>query len=77
MEEDILRFYISMNDIAIVHELNRIANLFHHFLYSLFGESALFSERCVYVTTATGLENEVEILIITEKSIELDDVGMI
>lgn len=52
MEENILGFDISVYDIAVVHELNSMADLFDDASNLLLSESAFVSEVIIDISTA-------------------------
>jgi|JI6StandDraft_1071083.scaffolds.fasta_scaffold414877_1 hypothetical protein len=66
-----------MDDVAVMHELYRMADLPHHPPHLLLAETALLPQRSVDVPPAAGLQNEVKMIFIMKESIELDDVGVI
>ena len=77
MKQDILRLDIPMDDITIVHELNRVADLPRDASHSLLPETALLLEVVVNVPAAAELQHEVEVILICEEGVELYDIGMV
>jgi hypothetical protein len=75
--EDVFGFDIPMDDIAIMHELNGMANLLYHTLYLLFRKSSLAPQVVVDVASATELEDQVEVLLVREEGVELHDVWVV
>lgn len=69
MEKNVLRFYISVDDIAIVHEFNGMADLSHHSSDFFLRKSALFSQGWVDITSAAGLKDEVKVVLVAEEGV--------
>ena len=77
MKKNILGFYVSVNDVLIVHKLNCMTHLFDHFANFFLSETALFPERRVDISSTARLQNKIEMILITEESIELNNVRMV
>ena len=77
MKQNVLGFDIPVNNILIMHELNCMANLLHHFSHLLFSKTAILPQRCIDISTAAWLKDQVKMVLVTEESVELDYVGMI
>jgi hypothetical protein len=66
-----------VDDIAVMHKLDGVADLSHHCANLLFIKASLSFERIVNISAAAGLQNEVEMFIVIEKAIELHDVRVV
>ena len=77
MQKYILGFYVSVDDIAVVHELDGVADLSGHCANLFLLESAILAERGVDVAAAAGFQHEVEMLFVVEEAIKLDYVGVV
>ena len=77
MQQDVLGFDIPVDDVAVVHELDCVAHLPHHVLNSFLLEAALLSQGGVHVSTAAGLQDEVEMVIVAETGVQLHDVWVV
>lgn len=77
MKQDILRLDIPVDDITIVHELNRVADLPRDTPHALLAETALFFEVVVDVPAAAELQHEVKVVLVCEEGVQLDDIGMV
>jgi len=69
MKQNVLGFNISMNYIAIMHKLNSMTNLSDHPSHSLLCKTTLFPQRRIDISSAAGFENEIKIILVTEKGI--------
>lgn len=77
MDKNVFRLYISMDNIAIMHELYSMADLPYHCSDFLLLKSSLFPQRSIYVPPATRLQNQIKVFFIAEVSIKLNYVWMI
>ncbi len=58
-----------MDNIAVMHELYRMADLPHHSSDFLLMKPALLTQRSIDVPPTARLQNEVKVLFIAKKSI--------
>ena len=77
MKQDVLRLDITMDDIAVMHELNSMADLSDHTPYFFLRKTALFLQGRINVAPTAWFENEIKVVFVAEESIELDNVGVI
>lgn len=77
MKQNVLGFDIAMNDITVMHELNCVADLTDHSSDFLFRKTALFFERRVYIASTARLQDQIKVILVAEKGIKLNNVGMI
>jgi len=77
MEQNILWFYVPMNNIMIMHELNSMADLLYH-VFDLFFSIMSFSLHVIVdVSTATKLHRQINILFIAKAWVKLHNIGMV
>lgn len=77
MEEDVLGLDVTMDDVAVVHELDGMADLLDNPAHFFLSEPSLAAEAGVYVSAAAELEHEVEVFLIGEVGVELHDIGVV
>lgn len=77
MEKNVFWFDIPMNNITIMHKLDSMANLPNYSSYNFLAKPPLFSQRSVYISSTTGFQNEVQMILVMKKGIKLDNVGVI
>jgi hypothetical protein len=58
VEQDVLRLDVAVDDIAVVHKLDRVAHLPHHVPHPLLSKTAVFPQRSIDVASATGFEKK-------------------
>jgi hypothetical protein len=77
MEQDVFRLDIAVDDVLPVHVLHRLADLPHDLADGAFGQSlAAMRESAVEVLAETGLEEEVDAVVVDVVVVEADDVGV-
>ena len=77
MQQNVLRLDISVYDVTVVHELDSVTDLPSYASDSLLLEPAGLPERVIDVSIQTRLEDEVEMVLVLEKGVELDDVRVV
>lgn len=77
MQEYVLGFDVSVDDVVIMHELDSMTDLPDHIFGFVFSETPLFLERGISIASTARLQNQIQKFLITEKSIELDDIRMV
>lgn len=77
MEEDVLGLDIAVDDIAVVHELDGVADLLDDSAHLLLSKPPLAAEAGVDVAAPAELEHEVEVVLVGEVGVELHDVGVV
>ncbi len=77
MQQNVLRLDISVYDVTVVHELDSVTDLPSYASDSLLLEHTGLPERVVDFSIQTRLENEVEMVLVLEKGVELDDVRVV
>lgn len=77
MKQNVLGFDVAMNDITVMHEFNCVADLTDHSSDFLFRKTALFFERRVYIASAAWFQDQIKVILVAEKGIKLNNVGMI
>ena len=66
-----------MQNIVVMHVLNRMTNLPYHHPYFLLRERSLHLQVLVQITLGTQLHQEIKIAILDKNRIELHDVRVI
>ena len=59
MKQDIFWFYISVNNVTVMHELDGKADLSYHSSDSFFAESTFFFHGSVYISSTARFQNEI------------------
>ncbi len=77
MEEYVLRFDVSMDDVVVVHELHSVADLFQVPFDSVLGKPDLFFQAAEQVASTAVLHHEVDVVKVVEKAVKVDDVGVV
>ena len=77
MEQDILWFYVPMNNIMIMHELNSMADLLYHVVDLFFSIMSFSLHVIVDISTATKLHHQIDIFIIAKVWVKLHNIGMV
>ena len=77
MQQDILWFYVPMNNIMIAHELYSMTDLLYH-VFDLFFSIMSFSLHVIVdVSTATKLHHQIDSLFIAKVWVKLYNIGMV
>jgi hypothetical protein len=66
-----------VDDLALVHIVQDIADLLYYQLRHVFRDLPLLLEESVELARCAQLLDEVDMLLICEKGIKLDDVGVV
>ena len=77
MEEDVLRLDVAVDDVAVVHELDGVADLLDDAAHLLLGEPSLAAQAAVDVASAAQLQHQVQVVLVAEVGVELHDVGVV
>jgi hypothetical protein len=76
VEDDVFGLEVAVDDFALVHVVERAADLLEDDLGEFLGEFALALEEGVELSRAAQLLHEVDVLLVGEEGVELDDVGV-
>lgn len=64
MNQNILRFYISMDNVAVMHKLNCMANLPGNSFHFLLRKTSLVLQIIVHISSTTKFQNQIKIVFI-------------
>lgn len=59
MKQDIFWFYISVNNVTVMHELDGKTDLSYHSSYSFLAESTFFFHGSIYISSTTWFQNKI------------------
>ena len=77
MDDDVLGFYISVNDTIGVQLLDSRADLLHDVCSLEFGHGLTPLQLLVELSSRRKLKNQVDMVLVIEESEHLDDVGVV
>ena len=76
-QDDVLGFDVPVENVRVVHVAESLADLPHLLRDLFFGHSSFTSDAAVEGPFLHVLHHDVEVESITEKAVNLDDVGMV
>ena len=76
MEDDVLGFEVSVDDLIFVHVIEGFEALLDDVFGKGFGKFAFFFQVVVELAGVTQFKHEVDEFVVAEKCVQLDDVGM-
>lgn len=77
MEDDVLGLQVPVDDLALVHVVQRPADLLHDDLGHLLGELALLLEEGVELPRGAQFLHQVDVFLVREEGVELHHVGVV
>jgi hypothetical protein len=77
MKKYIFRFEISVQNLIVVHVLDRITNLFDNGLDLGFSQDLLPSQMSVQISRETELHHQINMVFVRKEGIKLYYIGMI